>query len=134
MKIIHTLVAFAVISCNAQLAYSADIEGHFWLGGGVGGVECPQFVASMEKARSLGIDSVGYVTEMQGFTMYLLGFQTSYNLSTKDTCDIFPEEKAYSLLSWVENYCRADASSSFVNAVIALSEDHHPKRLRICPK
>ncbi len=134
MKIIHTLIAFAVMSCSAQLAYSADTGGRLWFGGGVGGVECPQFVASIEKARSLGINSVGYVTEMQGFTMYLLGFQTGYNLSTKDTCDIFPEEKAYLLLSWVENYCRSNSSSSFANAVIALSEDHHPKRLRICPK
>jgi hypothetical protein len=120
---------------SAQLAHSADTEGHFWLGGGTGGVMCPQFVASMEKARSLGIDSVGYTTETQGYTMYLLGFQTGYNMSTKNTCDIFPrDEKAYSLLSWVENYCRANASSRFADGVVALSKDRHPKRQRVCSK
>lgn len=135
MKIIHTLFAVALLSCSAQLAHSADTEGHFWLGGGAGGVKCPQFVASMEKARSLGIGSVGYVTETQGFTMYLLGFQTGYNMSTKDTCDIFPgEEKEYSLLSWVENYCRANASGRFADALVALSKDRHPKRQRVCSK
>jgi hypothetical protein len=135
MKIIHTLFAVAVLSCSAQLVHSADTEGNFWRGGGAGGVECPQFVASMEKARSLGIDSVKYVTETQGFTMYLLGFQTGYNMSTKDTCDIFPgEEGKYSLLSWVENYCRANTSSRFADAVIALSEDRHQKRRRVCSK
>lgn len=135
MKITHTLFAFAVLSCSTQLAYSADADGHFWLGGGAGGVKCPQFVASMEKARSLGIGSVEYVTETQGFTMYLLGFQTGYNMSTKNTCDIFPgEDKEYSLLSWVENYCRANASSRFADAVVALSKDRHPKRQRVCSK
>jgi len=105
------------------------------LGGGAGAVKCLQFVASMEKARSLGIGSVGFVTETQGFTMYLLGFQTGYNMSTKDTCDIFPdEEKEYSLLSWVENYCRANVSSRFADAVIALSKDRHSKRQRVCSK
>jgi hypothetical protein len=67
--------------------------------------------------------------------MYLLGFQTGYNMSTKDTCDIFPdEEKEYLLLSWVENYCRANASSRFADAVIALSKDRHSKRQRVCSK
>ncbi|TAJ20623.1 MAG: hypothetical protein EPO47_11180 [Rugosibacter sp.] len=135
MKIIHTLFAFAVLSLSTQHARSADTEGHFWLGGGTGGVMCPQFVASMEKARSLGIDSVGYATETQGYLMYLLGFQTGYNMSTKDTCDIFPsEEKAYSLLSWAENYCRENASSRFADGVVALSKNRHPKRLRVCSK
>jgi len=135
MKIIHTLFAVAVLSCSAQLAHSADTEGRFGVGGGTGAVKCPQFVASMEKARSFGIGSVGYVSETQGFTMYLLGFQTGYNMSTKDTCDIFPvEEEVYSLLSWLENYCRANASSPFVVAVAALSNDRYPKRQRVCSK
>lgn len=135
MKIIRTIFAVAMLSCSAQPAHSADTQGNFWRGGGAGGVECPQFVASMEKARSLGINSVKYVTETKGFTMYLLGFQTGYNMSTKDTCDIFQgEEGKYSLLSWVENYCRANASSRFADAVIALSEDRHPKRQRVCSK
>lgn len=133
MKIIHALFAVALLSCSVQLAHSADTKGNFILGGGAGAVKCPQFVASMEKARSFGIGSVGYAREIQGFTMYLLGFQTGYNMSTKDTCNIFPgEEEGYSLLSWLENYCRANASSPFVVAVVTLSKDRHPKRQRIC--
>lgn len=135
MKISRTLFAAVVLLCGAQLAHSADTSGRFWLGGGVGGVMCPQFVASMEKARSLRIGSVGYVEETQGFTMYLLGFQTGYNMSTQDTCDIFTGEgKEYSLLSWAENYCRANPSSRFSDAVVALSKDRHPRRQRVCSK
>ena len=135
MRISLTLFVATVISCSAQLSYSADADGRFWLGGGAGGVKCPEFVASMEKARSLRIGSIGYAMEVDGFLGYLLGFQTGYNLSTQDTCDIFSgEEKDYPLLSWVENYCRTNPSSRFADAVVALSRDRHPKRQRVCSK
>ena len=135
MKISRTFFVAAVLSCSAQLSYSADADGRFWLGGGAGGVKCPQFVASMEKARSLRIGSLGYVEETQGFTMYLLGFKTGYNMSTQDTCDIFPgEEKDYPLLSWAENYCRSNPSSRFADAVVVLAKERHPKRQRVCSK
>lgn len=132
MKFVRLIAVLTLVSCT-QFAYSADAEGRFWLGGGAGGVPCPQFVASMEKGRAVGIGSVGYVSETQAFTMYLLGFRTGYNMSTQDTCDIFPEgEKDYPLLSWVENFCRANPSSRFADGVVALSRDRHPKRQRVC--
>lgn len=133
MKVSRTLFVAIIFSCSAQVVHSVDADGRFWLGGGAGSVRCPQFVSSMEKARSIGIGSVGYVKETQGFTMYLLGFQTGYNMSTQDTCDIFSsEEKEYPLLSWAENYCRVNPSSRFSDAVVALSKDRYPKRQRIC--
>lgn len=135
MKLIRTVAGIVALSCIAQISQSADADDRFWLGGGAGGVMCPQFVTSMEKARSLGIGSVGYVTETQGFTMYLLGFRTGYNLSTHETCDIFAgEEKEYPLLSWAENYCRVNSSSRFADAVIALAKERHPRRQRVCAK
>ena len=136
MKIIRTIFVAAVLSCSAQLSHSADVNGHYIYGGGVGGVTCPQFVASMEKARSLGIGSLGYFNKTQGYTMYLLGFQTGYNISTQDTCDIFSgnEKDDYALLSWAENYCRANSSNRFADAVVALSIERHSKRQRVCSK
>ena len=135
MKIIRILVASVALYCYAPISQPGDTNGRFWLGGGTGGVKCPQFVASMEKARSLGIGSVRYVEETQGFTMFLEGFRTGYNLSTPDTCDIFSaEEKEYPLLSWVENYCRINSTSRFGDAVVALAKERHWKRLRVCPK
>jgi len=136
MKIINTIiVTVTVLLFFGQNAHSADTEGLYWTGGGVGAVKCPQFVASMEKARSLGIGSVEFATELQGFYMFLAGFETGYNMSTADTCQIFPDAgNKYSLLSWAENYCRINASTNFANAVIALSKDRYPRRQRICPK
>ena len=135
MKIIRTTLVFAAFLCSAQPSYSADTNGRYIYGGGVGGVTCPQFVAAMERSRSFGIDSIAYANEMQGYVMYVLGFQTGYNVSAQDTCDIFPsEENTYALLSWAESYCRASPSRLFANAVVALSIDRQSKRRRVCSK
>lgn len=112
-------------------AHGADANGNYIVGGGAGGVRCPDYVATMERARSHSIGSLRYVQETQGFTMFLLGFQTGYNMSTPDTYDIFPgTEGDYPLLSWVENYCRANPTLRFGDGVIALAREVHPKRQR----
>lgn len=120
---------------GTQISVAADANGRFLLGGGVGGVQCPEFVASMEKARSLRIGTVGYVRETQGFTMYLLGFRSGYNVATPDTCDVFAgEENDYPLLAWAENWCRTHSSSRFGDAVVALAAERFPHRQRACSK
>jgi len=85
----------------------------------------------MEKSRRYGVGTVRYVNETQGFTMYLLGFQTGYNMLAEDTYDIFPaRDGEYPLLSWVENFCRAHPTSNFGNGVVALANEIRPKRQR----
>lgn len=76
---------------------------------------------------------IGYVKETSAFTMYLLGFQSGYNMAAKDTYDIFSGEEVYPLLSWAENYCRANPSIRFIDALIALSNNRYPKRQRVHP-
>ena len=112
-------------------SYAADGKGAFFLGGGAGGVKCPEFVADMERARSKRFGTPAYVNVTQGFTMYILGFQSGYNMNKPDTYDIFPDDKGdYPLLSWVENWCRARPTSRFGDGVIALAQDRHFKRQR----
>ncbi len=92
---------------------------------------CPEYVRAIERVHSYGINTVRYVNDMQGFTMYLLGFQTGYNMSTPDTHDIFPEAEHgddYALLAWIENYCRGGSGSRFADGVMALARDRYPKR------
>jgi hypothetical protein len=113
----------------AVTAGAADSAGNFNVGGGTGGVKCPNFVAEMEKARSLGIDSPRYVEATQGFTMFILGFQTGYNMMAPATYDIFSGKNGdYDLLAWVENYCRMNSSSRFGDGVVALARHFHPNR------
>ena len=56
---------------------AADANGRYWNGGGVGAGECPTFVSTMERARRFGLGTVGYVTEIHGYAMFLAGFQTA---------------------------------------------------------
>jgi hypothetical protein len=135
MKKLITVMLLVIGSLNVQLAHSADNTGNFWYGAGTGSIMCPQFVESMKSARSIGLDSTGFFNETRAYTNYLFGFQTGYNMSTKDTCDIFQNDKtSYSLLLWVEDYCRANASSHFADGVVALAKNRYPKRLQVCSK
>jgi hypothetical protein len=135
MKKLTAVMLLVIGSLNVQLAHSADNTGNFWYGAGTGSIMCPQFVESMKSARSIGLDSTGFFNETRAYTNYLFGFQTGYNMSTKDTCDIFQNDKtSYSLLLWVEDYCRANASSHFADGVVALAKNRYPKRLQVCSK
>lgn len=123
---------FLVTACSAA-AFGADRSGQYWHGGGVGAAECPAFVAAMERARTHGIGSAGYINEMQGPMMFLAGFQTAYNMQTPATCNIFNGLSYDQLLAWTENYCRQNPFDKYSSAVVALAAEIAPKRLKTCP-
>ena len=115
-------------------AVAASSNGQFHIAGGVGGVTCPVFVAAMESARSKGIGSVAYVTEVQGYEMYVLGFESGYNMAKPSTYDIFPTQGSkYPLLSWVENWCRTHPTAHFGEGVVALARDRYAVRQQAPP-
>lgn len=115
-------------------AHASDTGGGFFIAGGAGGVTCPNFVSVMERARLDGTGSVAYANETQGFTMYILGFETGYNMAEPSTYDVFPNETtAYPLLSWVENWCRVHPTAHFGEGVVALAKHSYPMRQQIQP-
>jgi hypothetical protein len=129
------IVSLITILCLSHIpfVYAADSEGRFWLGGGVGSVSCSQFVSSMKQVESSETGSPSFVEATQGFTMYISGFQTGYNFSTHNTCDIFAEAKtSYELLSWVEKYCQSNPAKRFGDAVVSLGNAYHSKRKQVC--
>jgi hypothetical protein len=113
-------------------AWGADASGSFAMGGAVGSVKCPQFVAVMEKARSVGIDSPGSMHVTWDYMNYIFGFETGYNAAKPDTFDIFPDatDGPYPLFAWIENYCRSNTKSNFADGVVALAEELYLKRQR----
>jgi hypothetical protein len=123
-------VSLLLLFCFAVRVPAADGNGKYYSGGGAGGIKCPAFVATMEKARRSGIMTGGFVNETSAFIMYLLGFETGYNLSTPETYDIFAGMEAYPMLSWVENYCRANPTANFSDGAIALAQDRRATRQR----
>lgn len=115
-------------------AFGADGASNFYIGGGAGGVTCPNFVSAMEKARSQGVGTVDFANTTQGFTMYVLGFESGYNMGKPSTYDIFPNKSSvYPLLNWVENWCRVHPGASFGAGVVALANAHYAGRQQVAP-
>ena len=82
----------------------------------------------MNQAAKYKINSIQYVNETSSYTMYILGFQTAYNLQTDDTYDIFGNFESSQLLSWVEKYCKDNPLDTFGIGVVSLSIEAYPRR------
>lgn len=111
-------------------ALAADSNGNYMVGGGVGSALCSEFVKALEQATAKGEGTSEYVTIMQGFTMYLFGFQSGYNKGTPDTYDVFAEIEEKGLMSRLSNYCKENQKTRFGIAVSALAERNYPARSR----
>lgn len=113
-------------------AYSAETgTGAYFMGGGVGGLSCPNFVETISRAKAHGIGSVNYAIETSGFLMYVLGFRTAYNLQTSDTYDIFDNFEDSQLLAWLDDYCKTNPLKKFSDAVVSLSQEAYSLRKKV---
>lgn len=129
----NVFLSSALYALVTTLGYAASgPEQRYIVGGGVGGVDCPNFVSTMDRTKKHGFGSVGYANETYGFQMYVLGFQTAYNYAVPNTCDIFGNYSLDQLMSWLENYCRARPLEKFGSGVLALAREIHPNRVRVC--
>ena len=124
----RTRLALAACLIAQPLAALAANPGEYIVVGGLGGIECPRFVEAMAKSRTAGAAS----SEMDGFSMYVAGFQTAYNLQTPKTCDIFAGMNGDQLLVRLEEMCRAKPEQRFGAGVIALAKQLYPKRSKTC--
>lgn len=125
----------SVILFFAAAAMAADYEsGAYITGGGVGGVECRQFVAIVDQAERHDAANLAYNPHIYHFTMYVLGFKTAYNLQTSDTCDVFGRFTSAQLLKWLNYYCQAHPAERFGSAVALLGQGLHSGRVRTCQR
>jgi len=125
------LLAFPLAVAAQAKAPPAPAQGYI-VGGGLGAVDCPAFVESMGKAKGQKPGATGYAGELQGFAMYVSGFQTAYNLQTPETCDIFSGWNNNQVLEWLDKFCRANPKERFGAGVIALAQDRYPARSTKC--
>jgi hypothetical protein len=116
----------------APLAAHAQKDLGNIVGGGLGTAECSGFVEAMARAKSQPSGATGYSSEVQGYAMYLSGFQTAYNLQTPQTCDIFAGWNNNQILERIEKFCGDNPQARFANGVIALAKERYPKRSKKC--
>lgn len=121
-----------LVFCLPLVAQAADVNGVYFTGGGAGAVECPEFVASMEKGRASGIGTFGYVNQTQAFAAYFAGYQTAYNQKMPNTCNVFHGISMNQILSWTEGWCRANPLARVEDAIVNLANERHPQRLTKC--
>lgn len=136
MKIPRTLAAVlaflpAVAIAQAPAKAAPAPQGYI-VGSGLGTTDCPSFVEALGQSRNQKAGASGYAGEIQGFAMYVSGFQTAYNLQTPDTCDIFAGWNNNQVLDWLDKFCRANPKERFGAGVIALAKERYPSRSKKC--
>jgi hypothetical protein len=124
IRLIITLALALIIA--PSLVHSADKNGMFMRGGGVGSVGCPQFLNAMATARqSGGLQSLTGIKLIQGYVMYILGFQTGFNSQAEGVYDIWSplgDDPANSALYAIEPWCQQHPEANFGQGVIALAD------------
>jgi hypothetical protein len=125
------LVAFAItIYIPVMGARAVDAEGHYYVGGGVGGLKCPSFLNAMTEARQLGgLHSItGGADRISPWGDYVLGFETGYNFGAPGVLNVFVSlgnsdtERLDNALYWMESWCHKHPDELFGVAVVALAQ------------
>ncbi len=119
-----------LLSIISGTALAADSNGNYMVGGGSGSVVCGEFVKTLEQARTKGEGTIGYISIMQGFAMYILGFQTGYNKAASETYDIFSGIEETELMSQLSIFCKENPKTRFGVAVSVLAERNYSTRIR----
>jgi hypothetical protein len=128
---IPTLAAIALL---ASPTVARDANG-FWMGGGVGGLGCPEFLNAMATARQKGgLRSTAGVRETGAYENYVSGFQTGFNSEAEGIFDIFKSlgaDPTLNALYAIEPWCASNPDKNFSDAVLALSSTLRRKFIRI---
>ncbi|MFN2170919.1 MAG: hypothetical protein ACK2UF_05765 [Candidatus Promineifilaceae bacterium] len=76
----------------------------------------------------------GNCRDLNTFSDWLMGYITSYNLSTPATFDIVAKTNLKFTILWLDNYCKQNPTKSFPQAVASLMTELYPTRQKERPK
>jgi hypothetical protein len=121
------LLALGVIVYMASSPLlAADLSGQYLVGGGVGGLQCTQFLNAMAEARQEGgLTSIGGANRISVWAEYVLGFETGYNFAMPGVRDIFGAfgpSPANDVLYGIEPWCQHNPTAHFGEALIIFAE------------
>mgnify|MGYP007047038178 CR=1 FL=1 len=132
VKRIFCLVALAFSLC-ASRGNAADINGSFYIGGGIGMTSCSVAATELEKARLAGIGTMEWAQRSSPYLGFIVGWATAYNEYVPDTCSIIGDKKMHEIFLWLENKCKAEPFFKFGSVVSLLPEVLHEGRRVQCP-
>jgi hypothetical protein len=127
------ILASATIALLINSAVARDANG-FWMGGGVGGLGCPEFLNAMATARQKGgLRSAAGVQETGAYENYVSGFQTGFNSEAEGVYEIFKSlgtDPTLNALYAIEPWCAGNPDKKFAHAVLALASTLRRKFIR----
>jgi hypothetical protein len=117
-------IALALVMAAAP-AWARDKTGNFMIGGGVGGIHCPEFLDAVAQARQAGgFKTVAGVNLLNPFVQYVLGFETGFNLINTEVYDVFAnlgDDPGGSAIYAIEPYCQQHPDKRFGDGVLWLA-------------
>jgi hypothetical protein len=99
---------------------------------GVGSRSCEDYVSFKEK-RLEPFTPEQYEIAARVVQHWLLGYLTAHNLYVRDTYNVMGDATIEQLEGWIETYCKSNQKKSFAEAVFAMVESLHPKRVVVGP-
>jgi len=135
MRVWPTVAGFSLIAitclCVPTSSVAADKSGEYITGGGVGSVQCSQFVHDMEEARKAGgLRSPAGTSIISAWSEYVVGFQTGYNYAAPGVRDIFAPfgaSPSIDVLDKVDAWCQQHPSEIFGVALVNFVRTMEPK-------
>lgn len=125
-----SLIAITCLSIPT-LSVAADKSGEYITGGGVGSVQCAQFVHDMDEARKAGgLRSPAGTNIISVWSEYVVGFQTGYNYAAPGVRDIFApfgSSPSIDVLGKVDSWCQEHPSEIFGVALVNFVRTMEPK-------
>lgn len=77
------ILAVLVLCSMSSPTFAGNAKGEFWTGGGVGKIPCTGLINTLATVRLKGgFNTPENIIYLDGYIMYLAGFQTAYDAMT----------------------------------------------------
>lgn len=132
-----TVVILAVFLAPVGMtgALAMDTNGKFFAYG-VGQMSCEDYVKarekkieSLEKQESYTKDDLYEIVD-KVIEYWIAGFLTAHNFYVTDTYDVAANVKMEEMQARLEKICRANTKQYFAEAMIKLTQELHPQRVK----
>ena len=125
---VATALAFLLLLLvGVSNTLAVDNQGRFYALG-VGMRKCNDFIKfrerRIEKFTARDYEITGHVVEH-----WVAGYLTAHNYYVVDTYNIKGDANLEQIAEWLEEFCRSDQDEYFAEAVVALAESLHDKRV-----
>jgi len=125
----RTIFVLAMSLLLPATVNAADIDGKYAVSVANGKMgSCAQYITARDKGRR------SKYREENRHIGWIFGYLTAYNRQTPDTWSIEGQTDTSAILLWLENYCKQNSFVDFTEAMVLLTDELHPRRIRKRPK